>query len=59
MTELKNIQASLNLGLNASGVSAVKPLADTANQQAPTVKASLDQLAAQFKELGVALAPSS
>ncbi len=54
MSDLKDIQKALATDLTPGGASALKEPADKANKDAVPLKASLDKLATQFKELGAA-----
>ena len=55
MSELKDIQTALGTDLTAGGVSAIKGSAQKANQDAVPLKKSVDELAAQLKDLGAAM----
>jgi SMC interacting uncharacterized protein involved in chromosome segregation len=59
MSDLKDIQTALSTDLTPGGIAAVKPAADKANKESVAVKAAADKLAAQFKELGVAMSSAS
>jgi hypothetical protein len=53
--DLKDIQTALATDLTTGGVSAIKGAADKANKDATPVKSSLEKLAVQFRDLGVAM----
>jgi chromosome segregation ATPase len=55
LSDLKDIQTALATDLTPGGVSAIKGAADKANKEAVPLKASFEKLAAQFKDLGVAM----
>jgi ABC-type transporter Mla subunit MlaD len=55
MAELKDIQSALSTDLTPGGVAALKGPADKVNKDAVPLKASVDKLGAQFKDLGVAM----
>lgn len=58
MADLKDIQTALATDLTPGGLSAIKKSADKAVKSGNEVKDALGKLAAQFKELGVAMAAS-
>jgi predicted nucleic acid-binding Zn-ribbon protein len=55
LSDLKDIQTALATDLTTGGVGAVKGAAEKANKDSVPVKASIDKLVAQFKDLGVAM----
>jgi chromosome segregation ATPase len=55
MSDLKDIQMALATDLTTGGVSAIKGAADKANKDAVPLKASVDKLATQFKDLGASM----
>lgn len=55
LSDLKDIQTALATDLTPGGVSAIKGAAEKANKDAVPLKASMDKLASQFKDLGVAM----
>jgi SMC interacting uncharacterized protein involved in chromosome segregation len=55
MAELKDIQSALSTDLTSGGVSALKGPAEKLNKDAVPLKASIDKLATEFRELGVAM----
>ena len=59
MATLKDIQTALSTDLTPAGVAAIKGAAEKATKDAVPVKASVDKLAAEFKELGVAMSSAA
>ena len=59
MANLKDIRTALATDLNPDGVKAIKSTADKTTKMSADVKESLAKLAAEFKELGVALAATA
>jgi SMC interacting uncharacterized protein involved in chromosome segregation len=55
MAELKDIQSALSTDLTPGGVTALKGPTDKLNKDSVPLKASIDKLAAEFKDLGVAM----
>lgn len=55
LSDLKDIQTALSTDLTTGGVNAIKGAADKANKDAVPLKASIEELATQFKDLGVAM----
>jgi hypothetical protein len=55
MATLKDIQTALSTDLTTGGIAAIKGVAATATKESGAVKVALDKLAAQFKDLGVAM----
>jgi Protein of unknown function (DUF2959) len=55
MAELKDVQSALSTDLTPGGVAALKGPAEKLNKDAVPLKASIDKLSTQFKELGVAM----
>jgi hypothetical protein len=58
LSDLKDIQTALATDLTTSGVNSIKGAAEKANKDSVPVKAALDKLAGQFKELGASLQSS-
>ena len=56
MSYLKDIQLALGTDLNAAGVASIKDAVEKAGGKAQDLKVSVDKLASQFRELGIALA---
>jgi hypothetical protein len=59
MGQLKDVQTALGTDLTTAGVASVKSTVEKANATGAQLKTSMDQLATQFKELGVAMASST
>ena len=55
LSDLKDIQTALATDLTTSGVNSVKGAADKANKDSVPLKASLDKLAGQFRDLGASM----
>jgi chromosome segregation ATPase len=55
MSDLKDIQTALATDLTPAGVSSIKGAAQKANKDAMPLKDTLNKLAQQFKDLGVAM----
>jgi methyl-accepting chemotaxis protein len=55
MSDLKDIQTALATDLTPGGVTAIKGAADKANKDSVPLKASVDKLATQFKDLGASM----
>jgi chromosome segregation ATPase len=55
LSDLKDIQTALATDLTTSGVNSIKGAADKASKDSVPLKASLDKLAGEFKELGASL----
>jgi hypothetical protein len=56
ITDLKDIQTSLKTDLTAGGIAAIKAPVEKANKDAVPLRAAIDKLATQFKDLGAAMA---
>lgn len=59
MSDLKDIQAALGTDLTTGGVTAISGSAQKTNQDANALKASMDQLASQFNQLGIAMSATA
>jgi aminopeptidase N len=59
LSDLKDIQTALATDLTTGGVKAIKGAADKANKDAVPLKASIEKLAGQFKDLGTAMAAAA
>jgi len=57
--DLKDVEKSLSIDLTPGGVAAMKGTAANATQRAGPLKSSAAQLAAQFKELGLAMSAAA
>jgi hypothetical protein len=55
VSDLKDIQTALATDLTPAGVNSIKGAADKANKDSVPLKASLDKLAGQFKDLGASM----
>lgn len=55
LSDLKDIQTALATDLTVGGASSVKGAAEKANQDAVPLKATIEDLSAQFKDLGAAM----
>jgi hypothetical protein len=55
MSDLRDIQSALRTDLTVGGIAAVKGAADKANADGAELKTSVDALASEFKDLGVAM----
>jgi hypothetical protein len=55
LADLKDIQTALATDLTVGGVNSIKGAADKANKDAVPLKATIEDLAGQFKDLGVAM----
>lgn len=58
MSDLKDIQMALSTDLTPGGVDAIKGTAGKVTKEAAPLKTTLDKLAGQFKDLGVAMSDS-
>jgi len=59
MSQLKDVQTALGTDLTTGGVASVKSTVEKANATGGQLKTAMDQLAAEFKQLGVAMASST
>ena len=59
MSNVKDIQTALGNDLTMGGVASVKGAADTANKHGAELNTAVDKLAAEFRELGVAMSTSA
>lgn len=59
MADLKDIQTALGTDLTTGGLGAVKGAVEKANKNAVPLKASVDELATHFKDLGVAMSAAA
>jgi IS1 family transposase len=59
MQNLKDIQTALSTDLTSGGVSAIKGVADKTIADSEKVKASVNELATKFRELGVAMSAAA
>jgi uncharacterized phage infection (PIP) family protein YhgE len=59
LSDLKDIQTALATDLTPGGVSAIKGAADKANKDAAPLKASVEKLAGQFRDLGAAMSAAT
>lgn len=55
LSDLKDIQTALATDLTPGGVNAIKGAADKANNDGTSLKASVEKLAGQFRDLGAAM----
>jgi len=58
MADLRDVQRFLATDLTSGGLAAVRKFATKANAEAVPLRKSLAELAGEFKEMGVALAPA-
>jgi Skp family chaperone for outer membrane proteins len=59
LSNLTDIQTALGNDLTTGGVDAVKGAMDTANKHGAELKVSMNKLAAEFRDLGVAMSSST
>jgi uncharacterized phage infection (PIP) family protein YhgE len=59
LSDLKDIQTALATDLTPGGVQAIKGVADKANKDAGPLKASIEKLAGQFRDLGAAMSAAA
>jgi chromosome segregation ATPase len=59
LSDLKDIQTALATDLTTGGVQAIKGAADKANKDATPLKASIEKLAGQFRDLGAAMSAAT
>ena len=55
LSDLKDIQAALATDLTVGGVNSIKGAAEKVNKDSVPLKATIEELAAQFKDLGAAM----
>jgi outer membrane murein-binding lipoprotein Lpp len=58
MSDLKDIRMVMETDLTSGGLDSIKGLSDKANTKAIPLRASLVQLAADFRSLGISLSPA-
>lgn len=59
MSDLRDLQKYLGTDLTPAGVASMKDIAPKANATGVTLKASVDQLVADFKSLGIAMSAAA